>query len=96
MSSNVLHEKGQQKTIIRGFKSPRHVADRNVVSGGRWHAIGCAGHAGRSRGRAVACERPGQPNVLVIMGDHVGIWNVSAHHRGLMGGRTPNGRGAGN
>ena len=31
-----------------------------------------------------------KPNILVIMSDDVGIWNVSAYHRGMMGGRTPN------
>jgi arylsulfatase A-like enzyme len=31
-----------------------------------------------------------QPNILVIMADDVGIWNISAYHRGMMGGRTPN------
>lgn len=32
----------------------------------------------------------GPPNIVVIMGDDVGMWNVSAYHRGMMGGRTPN------
>jgi arylsulfatase A-like enzyme len=32
----------------------------------------------------------GKPNIVVIMSDDVGIWNVSAYHRGMMGGRTPN------
>src|SRR3954452_17502144 len=31
-----------------------------------------------------------QPNILVIMGDDVGIWNIGAYHRGMMAGRTPN------
>jgi arylsulfatase len=31
-----------------------------------------------------------QPNILVIMTDDVGIWNISAYHRGMMGGGTPN------
>jgi arylsulfatase len=31
-----------------------------------------------------------QPNIVVIMGDDVGMWNLSAYHRGMMGGRTPN------
>jgi arylsulfatase A-like enzyme len=31
-----------------------------------------------------------RPNILVIMGDDVGMWNISAYHRGMMGGRTPN------
>src|SRR6185436_4191547 len=30
------------------------------------------------------------PNIIMIMADDVGIWNVSAYHRGMMGGRTPN------
>jgi arylsulfatase len=30
------------------------------------------------------------PNFLVIFGDDVGIWNLSAYHRGMMGGSTPN------
>jgi len=31
-----------------------------------------------------------QPNILVIMSDDVGIWNITAYNRGMMGGRTPN------
>src|SRR5271154_1669398 len=31
-----------------------------------------------------------KPNIVVIMGDDVGVWNLSAYHRGMMGGRTPN------
>ncbi len=31
-----------------------------------------------------------QPNILVLFGDDVGYWNVSAYNRGMMGYRTPN------
>ncbi|NYF50559.1 arylsulfatase [Tunturiibacter gelidoferens] len=31
-----------------------------------------------------------KPNIVVIMTDDVGIWNISAYHRGMMGGSTPN------
>ena len=31
-----------------------------------------------------------QPNIVVIMGDDIGMWNIGAYHRGLMAGRTPN------
>jgi len=31
-----------------------------------------------------------KPNILVIWGDDVGIWNISANSRGMMGYRTPN------
>ena len=31
-----------------------------------------------------------QPNILIIWGDDVGMWNLSCYHRGMMGGSTPN------
>ncbi len=31
-----------------------------------------------------------QPNILIIWGDDIGWYNVSAYHRGVMGYRTPN------
>ena len=31
-----------------------------------------------------------QPNILVIMADDIGYWNISAYNRGMMGYRTPN------
>ena len=34
--------------------------------------------------------KPDKPNILVIWGDDIGVYNVSAYHRGLMGGSTPN------
>lgn len=34
--------------------------------------------------------RSAKPNIVMIMCDDVGIWNVSAYHQGMMGGRTPN------
>jgi arylsulfatase A-like enzyme len=33
---------------------------------------------------------PQKPNIVVIMGDDVGIWNIGAYHQGMMAGRTPN------
>jgi arylsulfatase A-like enzyme len=33
-------------------------------------------------------QRP--PNILFIMGDDVGWFNIGAYHRGMMSGRTPN------
>ncbi len=32
----------------------------------------------------------GKPNILVIWGDDVGYWNVSAYNQGMMGYKTPN------
>jgi len=41
-------------------------------------------------GIADAAVAQSKPNILVIWGDDVGVMNISAYHRGLMGGRTPN------
>jgi arylsulfatase len=35
-------------------------------------------------------QAPQQPNIIFIMGDDIGIWNIGAYHRGMMAGRTPN------
>ena len=37
---------------------------------------------------AVAQEK--KPNILVIMGDDVGWFNIGAYHQGIMSGKTPN------
>ena len=34
--------------------------------------------------------QPRRPNILVIMGDDVGWFNIGAYHQGIMSGRTPN------
>ncbi|HET9537157.1 MAG TPA: arylsulfatase [Mesorhizobium sp.] len=36
-----------------------------------------------------AQEQP-KPNILVIMGDDIGWFNIGAYHRGIMSGKTPN------
>jgi arylsulfatase A-like enzyme len=39
---------------------------------------------------AVGQNTPRPPNILVIWGDDIGYWNVSAYNHGMMGYRTPN------
>jgi arylsulfatase A-like enzyme len=39
---------------------------------------------------AAASPAHAKPNIVVIMGDDIGMWNIGAYHRGLMAGRTPN------
>ncbi|MBB4844212.1 arylsulfatase [Paucibacter oligotrophus] len=38
---------------------------------------------------SAAAQNKKPPNILVIWGDDVGMWNLSAYHRGMMGGSTP-------
>jgi arylsulfatase len=44
---------------------------------------------GLSAGAASQALAQDQPNIVVIMGDDIGMWNIGAYHRGLMAGRTP-------
>src|SRR6201988_1630015 len=37
-----------------------------------------------------AVAQPQKPNILVIMGDDVGWFNIGAYHQGMMSGKTPN------
>jgi len=39
---------------------------------------------------ASASAQSRKPNIVVIFSDDVGVWNISAYHRGMMGGSTPN------
>jgi len=39
---------------------------------------------------AQAQQNGQQPNIVFIMGDDIGMWNIGAYHRGMMAGRTPN------
>jgi arylsulfatase A-like enzyme len=31
-----------------------------------------------------------KPNIIMVMGDDIGMWNIGAYHRGMMAGTTPN------
>jgi arylsulfatase A-like enzyme len=37
-----------------------------------------------------AMAQGAKPNIVFIMGDDIGMWNISAYSRGMMAGRTPN------
>ena len=39
---------------------------------------------------APAVAQQKQPNILFIMGDDVGWFNIGAYHQGIMSGKTPN------
>src|SRR6201997_4606899 len=52
----------------------------------------CRGEgADRAQFLVRADEKPGKkPNIVFIMGDDVGWFNIGAYHRGMMSGKTPN------
>ena len=72
--------------------SKRALNRRNMLLAGTTlaaaSALGTA--AGVQKAIAQAQQAGGKPNILVIMGDDVGWFNIGAYHRGIMSGRTPN------
>ena len=62
----------------------------SLVAASALSGVGCC-DALRKRSNQHATPPAGkQPNIVVIMGDDIGIWNIGAYHRGMMAGRTPN------
>ena len=52
---------------------------------------GQKGHGPGRGGNGHGKSGPGRkPNILVIWGDDIGLWNISAYNQGMMGYRTPN------
>jgi arylsulfatase len=68
---------------------------RNILlSSGSLLALAATGtttaQAQETKPAAAPAAAGGSPNIVVIMGDDIGIWNIGAYHRGMMAGRTPN------
>src|SRR4030095_10293034 len=72
--------------------APRRGASGDGMNMPRW-LFGIGAAIGLTLGIAsmVLAQAPGgKPNILVIWGDDIGYWNVSAYNQGMMGYRTPN------
>ncbi len=91
MSTDPSHENDQKNQRPRGAVSRRDMlltgtsalATAGLLSGARTTPA-------QAQQQAPAASGGRRPNIVVIMGDDVGMWNISAYHRGMMGGRTPN------
>jgi arylsulfatase A-like enzyme len=62
----------------------------------KWAAVGCVlagltvSAAATTSHAADAPKQGSKPNIVVIMADDVGWYNIGAYHQGMMAGRTPN------
>src|SRR5258705_6636093 len=55
-----------------------------------WPGVLALTAAAFTAGAPAVAQQPQKPNILVIMGDDIGYWNISAYNRGMKGYRTPN------
>jgi arylsulfatase len=74
---------------------PSHLDRRSMLLGSTTLAAASAMGSATPIQVAQAQQQPSapagrRPNILVIWGDDVGIWNISAYHRGMMATDTPN------
>ncbi len=68
---------------------------RVLLSGGSLLALAATAgprmaEAQEAKPAAAPAAGGGKPNILVIWGDDIGWWNVSAYNQGMMGYKTPN------
>lgn len=87
MSSNHKGDKSNKKSD--------GVNRRNILMSGTALAAAAAigpGSTQVAQAQQAAASPPSgkQPNILVIMGDDVGWFNIGAYHQGIMSGKTPN------
>ena len=84
------------RTAAKTFKTAsarrsQRLARRDLCGGTRcWRGDADAALADGHGQRDSRSAGPDEPNIVVIMGDDIGIWNIGAYHRGMMAGRTPN------
>jgi hypothetical protein len=63
---------------------------RNLLLGSASLAVaGLAAAAGPALAQQAATSASAKPNILVIMADDIGWFNLSINHRGIMGYKTP-------
>jgi arylsulfatase len=64
----------------------------SISSAGAATALAAAIAVGLAAGGVVApaIAQDKKPNILVIMGDDIGWFNIGAYHQGIMSGKTPN------
>jgi len=67
-----------------------HQPKGSLGSASAWAAVGTVLAAGAVMSAAQPARAQEKPNILVILGDDIGGFNISAHNQGIMGYRTPN------
>jgi arylsulfatase A-like enzyme len=80
---------GQVAAETRGTDRGVDEPSRSSERGARDVLLAQAG-AGKSTAKAAPSSSGKKPNIVFIMGDDVGWFNIGAYHRGMMAGKTPN------
>lgn len=95
MSNDRIPEKPEMSTGPNGVRLKRRdllLSGSSLVAASALSAVGATSFAQAQQPTPAPLPAPAaqRPNIVVIMGDDIGIWNIGAYHRGMMAGRTPN------
>src|SRR5258706_1706514 len=93
MSKDKIPETPETSTgpIGRGLKRPDlFLSGSSLVAASALSAVGLTSPAQAQQAPTAPAPAGQRPNIVVIMGDDIGMWNIGAYHRGMMAGRTPN------
>ena len=88
MRNDDNHKGVEQQTAKEGSR-PK-LDRRNILLAGTTFVAASALQTSVETARAQPAPSGRKPNILVIFGDDIGYWNISAYNRGMMGYRTPN------
>ncbi|HEY5063527.1 MAG TPA: arylsulfatase [Xanthobacteraceae bacterium] len=81
--------KGNRSNIKNGTLNRRNILLASTTLAAA-SALGTAAGVQKALAQAQQSAPSGKPNILVIMGDDVGWFNIGAYHQGIMSGKTPN------
>ena len=93
MSNDKMPKKPEIGTGPNGAGLKRRdllLSGSSLVAASALSAVGLTSVAQAQQPAATPAAVGQRPNIVVIMGDDIGIWNLGAYHRGMMAGRTPN------
>src|SRR6202158_5217766 len=93
MSNDKIPEKPEMSTGPIGARLKRRdllLSGSSLVAASALSAVGLTSPAQAQQPATAPAPAGQRPNIVVIMGDDIGMWNLGAYHRGMMAGRTPN------
>src|SRR5205085_9305713 len=93
MSNKFPPEESHNATPQSGSGMKRRdllLSGSSLVAASALTAVGLTSSAQAQQPTTSPAPAGQRPNIVVIMGDDIGMWNLGAYHRGMMAGRTPN------
>jgi arylsulfatase len=90
MNSDVDNAGGKRIETPEKETNRETVSRRNVLLAGSTLVAVAAALRTVAEISPAQAQTGSKPNILVIFGDDIGYWNISAYNRGMMGYRTPN------